>query len=210
MNANMAQTQSAIIQAAKLLLHSEDVEADLAAQVIEQLASVAGMEWEIEENDGEPAALNNDERLWVVSTHRLLLGGECIAEWTRCASGSWGACGQAANAWVEEEDTNGGDTVPERVQVLLDLIELEDDIPAVPEPASADETIQPDPDGEYCVFWHTVFDESGNEDRYATQEDAEAVAAERDREFAAAHPGQKIRGYGVRQLVNGEWVTIED
>jgi hypothetical protein len=64
----------------------------------------------------------------------------------------------------------------------------------------------PDPGGEYCVYWETVGDDAHVVARYATEEAAEAAATLADEALRARHSGHLLCGYGVRQIVAGDWV----
>jgi len=165
----------------------------------------------IETNDESPAALDESGALWVTSDHTLLYDGETVAEWTRCARGDYGDQGRSEciNDWCVSEDTNGGDRLPEMVEIILDAIGLTDPLTDVPEPPLADTIHAEDPDGEYAVYWETAIEGSGPARRYATLEAAEAVAEQSARELAASNPGHLLCGYSVRQLVDGEWESIE-
>jgi len=76
---------------------------------------------------------------------------------------------------------------------------------------TAERAGEPDPSGEWACYWTTALDgESRVEDRYATREQAEAAADVADKALRAANPGHLLCGYGVRQLVDGEWVAIDE
>jgi hypothetical protein len=188
------------------MIRCRDLDVSFVAQAMRDAGDVA-----IDTDDGEPDALNGDDTLWVVSTHTLTVDGEAVAEWTRCASGSWGGSGGGrADSWCVEEDTNGGDVLPDRIAAILSELGLEDEIPSVPEPDSASDTIDDDPEGEWCVYWTTAGDDAHMVARYATEGDAQAICDERQRALRAKHPGDLLCGYEVRSLVDGEWVRTED
>lgn len=194
-------------QLAKTLAFAIDNEYD---EIIEAMASHIDADLiEIETEDGEPESLDDSESLWVTSDHTLTYDGETIAEWTRCSCGAYGHDG----TWSVEEDTNGGDRLPESVATLLAAIGCEDTLPDVPEP-QADEQHRPDPTGSYCVYWETVGDDAGPWTRYATYEEAAAVCGQRNREFAAANPSGSgttyLCGWSVRELVDGQWRAVEE
>lgn len=66
-------------------------------------------------------------------------------------------------------------------------------------------------DGEYCVYWRSTDEHNGPRGRYATREEAEAVARHSQRKFEGYHPGgSALCGFEVRVLVDGEWSEIED
>lgn len=187
------------------MIRCEELSASLVAQAMLDAGDV-----EIETDDDSPDALNGDDALWVVSTHALTVAGETVAEWTRCAVGSWGGSGGGrADSWCVEEDTAGGDRLPERISAILSELGIEDEIPSVPEPDSAVDTTDEDPDGEWCVYWTTAGDDEHVVARYATEDDAQAVCDERARALSASHPGHLLCGYEVRSLVDGEWVRRE-
>ena len=202
------------IDVIRYLLTKDAGSADLAAKLINEIADSLGLEWSIHEEDGEAESLDADsDALWVVSTHTLMLGEHRIAEWTRCGVGSWGGNGDtnltAPDEWDVGEDTNGGDTVPERVQWLLDVLEMEDAYPDVPAPTPADERIEPDADGEYCIYWQTVGDDPHVVGRYATADEAQAVAEAMARKLHSVHRGQLLCGYEVRHFEDGEWRPLD-
>lgn len=171
---------------------------------------------EIETDDDSPDDLGSEGVLWVTSTHTLLYDGERISQWTRCSRGCYGSQGRSelVNVWCVDEDTDGGDTLPEMVELLLDALGIEDDLPDVPEPDKATDTISEDPDGEYCVYWDTVLEDARPLKRYSTLEDAIAVRDQLDREFRQSNPSggttTYLCGYGVRQLIDGDWCAIEE
>jgi hypothetical protein len=187
------------------MIECSDLPAALVAQVIRDAGGP-----EIETSDDAPDALNGDEALWVVSTHTLVVDRVAVATWTRCAVGSWGGSGGGrVDAWCVEEDTNGGDCLPERIEALLSALGIDDEIPSVPEPDSASDTVDEDPEGEWCVYWDTVGDDAHVVARYATEGDAQAVCDERARALKASQPGDLLCGYEVRCLVDSEWVRPE-
>jgi hypothetical protein len=100
------------------------------------------------------------------------------------------------------------------VELLLDALGIDDELPGVPEPAKATDTIDEDPEGEYCVYWETVLEDAGPLKRYSTLEDATAVCDQFAREFCQSNPSgggtTYLCGHGVRQLIDGEWCLIED
>jgi hypothetical protein len=56
----------------------------------------------------------------------------------------------------------------------------------------------PDPEGEYCVLWETIGDDSHVVARYSTAEAAEAAAELAQRRLEASHPGGRLMcGYAV-------------
>ena len=66
---------------------------------------------------------------------------------------------------------------------------------------------EPSATGEYCVYWDTSLDDSGPRERYETAEQAEAAANLANDDLRASNPGGNLLcGFGVRQLVDGEWV----
>jgi len=147
--------------------------------------------------------------MWVTSTHTLTIDGVEVAEWTRCAIGRYGDQGRTemVGVWCVDEDTDGGDELPEIVASLLGAIGMDDAIPDVPEPAEPNHPV--DPDGEYCVYWETVGDDAGPLHRYATQEEAEEMCEVYSRHFRAANPSgggvTMLCGHSVRQLIDGRW-----
>ena len=63
-------------------------------------------------------------------------------------------------------------------------------------------------EGQFCVYWRSTDEYDGPRQRYATLEDAKAVAAKSQREFEERHPGgSALCRFEVRVLDdNGEWV----
>jgi len=206
-------TVEELIVGLRALLETEGC--DEAIRVVAAAIKAAGASAEIETDDESPDGLNSDDALWVTSTHRLLIDGEQIAEWTRCAMGCYGEAGRQCSEddWCVSEDTNGGDELPENIGVVLEALSLKDEIPDVPEPEKATEIHDTDTDGEWAVYWETVGDDAHVCQRYSTREAAEAVRNQRNREFSAANPSgggtSYLCGYGVRMLVDGKWVASE-
>jgi hypothetical protein len=100
------------------------------------------------------------------------------------------------------------------VAVALDALGVEDELPPdVPGPALATDEYEPDSAGGYAVYWETVGDDDHVVARYATQEAALAVCAQRNREFAARNPSgggtTYLCCYGVRVLDAGKWVLVD-
>lgn len=193
----------------RALLEAEDCD-EAIATLARSLKSM-GAECEIETDDEAPGDLGQDGVLWVTSTHRLIVAGEEVADWTRCARGHYGDQGRTEyiDKWTVEEDTDGGDTLPEPYAVALRALGLEDDLPDVPEPPKATDLHQPSDDGEYCVYWETVGDDEGPLRRYDSYEAALAVCDQYQREFSARQQNA-LCGYSVRVLVDGKWESAED
>ncbi len=170
---------------------------------------------EITTDDTEPEDLNGDSgALWVISNHRLTIDGVEVAEWTRCTVGMYGSQGlsEMVGVWCTEEDTEGVDGLPEIVEIILDAIGLEDEIPSVPEP---EEPCHPvDPEGGYCVYWETVGDDARPLKRYATREQASEMCDVFSRSFAQNNPSggatRMLCGHSVRELIDGEWFECDD
>lgn len=202
-------TINELVNGLRLLLADEDCGAAIYAVAAAIRDSGAEVEIEIETNDGDPEALNNDDALWVMSDHALLIDGDEVATWQRCAVGDYGDDG-----WQVDEDTDGDDKLPDGVAVALNALGMEDSIPDVPEPPAADEQYTEDPDGEYAVYWETVGDDAHVVARYASLEAAEAVCDQRNREFREANPSSGtsgyLCGYSVRGLADGQWVAIDE
>lgn len=193
---------------ARRVISEETITSDAAT------ALVGAGAWSIETDDDAPDDCNSGgDSLWVVSRHQLTLDGDVVAEWTRCSVGSYGGNGGPGtrpDGWEVDEDTNGGDRLPDGVEVLLSALGLDDDIPDVPEPELASETIDANPDGDYAVYWTTVGDDERVIERYTTREDAETIAAERQRSLRATNPGNLLCGYEARVRDGGRWVSIAD
>lgn len=69
---------------------------------------------------------------------------------------------------------------------------------------------EPDPNGEYCVYWSTVGEDEHVVERYATQEAASAATELHNIQLHARHSGRLLCGYEVRTLVNGEWIGVDE
>lgn len=71
-----------------------------------------------------------------------------------------------------------------------------------------------DADGEFCVYWETVGDDSGARSRYSTAESALAACALAQDGFDASNPRSGgvtyLCGFGVRQLVDDRWEEIAE
>lgn len=199
---------------------SEDGNHDIAIRVLCAAIKAAGFKIEIDVDDDSPDDMNSDGSYWVVSTHRLLIGGNDmiegaeVAEWTRCSRGHYGSQGQRqlADSWEVEEDTDGGDKLPEAVGVALDALGIEDAIPDVDEPAQPNEERH----GEWAVLHKNDYAVSDGRDtwgvvaRYATQSDAEIACEAKWRGFTAATTqGSYGPEWCVGHLVGGEWQPIE-
>jgi hypothetical protein len=114
-------TQEAISE----MIDCEEVSVSAVASIIAAINAKV----RIVDDDGEPEALNEgSESLWVVSTHELMVDGEAVAEWTRCSVGHW-----KDGFWDVEEDTEGGDVLPKRIEAILSELGLEDYIPSIPD-----------------------------------------------------------------------------
>jgi hypothetical protein len=59
---------------------------------------------------------------------------------------------------------------------------------------------EPDPEGEWCVYWNTVGDDSHVVERYATEDAASAAAQRSQAALEARHPGRLLCGYEVRYV----------
>lgn len=69
---------------------------------------------------------------------------------------------------------------------------------------------EPDPDGEYCVYWDTSLDDSGPGKRYASPEAATAAAELANQGLRKHNPGGNLLcGYEPRRLQDGEWVSLD-
>lgn len=69
---------------------------------------------------------------------------------------------------------------------------------------------EPDPTGEWCVYWATALDDAGPRERYETAEQARAATRIANKDLRARHPGNLLCGYEVRQLVDGEWSNLSE
>lgn len=210
-NAAKTMNASELSAGLRILLTTENC--DEAIRAVAAAIKSAGIEVEITEDNGSPDALNDDETLWVTSSHELVIDGETVAEWIRCAMGTYGEAGRQCSddEWCVSEDTNGGDILPENVAVALEALGLEDSLPDVPAPELATDAYEPDADGEFCVFWETVGDDAHLIERYTTHEAAAAVCHQKNREFSARNPSgggtTYLCGFSVRSLARGRFVV---
>jgi hypothetical protein len=194
-----------------MLAHDEDCAA--AIRVVAAAIKATGVAVEIVAVDDSPDSMGADDCLWVASSRELVIDGETVAEWSRCAMGAYGEPGRQCNddEWCVSEDTGGGDRLPAAVAAALDALGIEDGIPDVPEPQKATEAYEEDEDGAYAVYWETVGDDAHVVARYADWHAAMAVCQQYNREFAARHPSgggtTYLCGYGVREWSGGEWVA---
>lgn len=70
---------------------------------------------------------------------------------------------------------------------------------------------EPDPEGEYCVYWDTVLEDSGPGDRYASPEAATAAAELANQGLHKHNPGGNLLcAYEPRRLVNGKWIGLDE
>lgn len=213
----MTTTTTELAAGLRTLIEAEDASHDAAIVAVCEAIVSAGAEVHIEQDDDSPDALNGgDSPLWVVSTHRLCVDGEVVAEWTRCSMGDYGAGSHErhdSDTWRVVEDTDGGDTLPPAVAVALDALGLEDDIPDVPEPEAPAEV----EDGEYAVLHKNDYavstgrDEWGVVSRHASADDARRACDASWRGFAAATTqGSYGPEWCVGVLSDGEWVPMSD
>lgn len=69
----------------------------------------------------------------------------------------------------------------------------------------------PDPAGEWCVYWETALDDAGPRARYATRAAAEAAARLADADLRRHHPGGGLLcGHSVRVLDGSVWVEVSE
>lgn len=200
-----------------LIEDSDDGSHDAAIRAVCRAIAESGADLDIEQDDDGADALNGgDYPLWVVSTHRLTVAGDMVAEWTRCAMGDYGAGSHErhdSDSWRVVEDTNGGDRLPDAVAVALDALGLEDDIPDVEEPDASAEV----EDGEYAVLHKNDYAVSGGRDawgvvsRHESEDDARQACEACWRGFAAATTqGSYGPEWCVGVLEDGEWVPLPD
>lgn len=67
-----------------------------------------------------------------------------------------------------------------------------------------------DEDGEFAVYWETVGEDADVVSRHADFEAASAAAQIRQKNLEESNPGDLLCGYGVRVLVDGEWVETDE
>ena len=206
-----------LINGLRILLESEDESCptDDAIRLVAEALRRAGAVAEITEDDDAPDDMGSETGLWVVSSRVLVVNAQSVAEWTRCSVGGYGEMGRqgSEDEWCVREDTEGDDRLPETVAVALDAFGLSDVPPAVPEPEKASGFCAESSKGKYAVYWETVGDDERVVARYSDLEAAEAVCAQRNREFRARYPSSSttayLCGYGVRELVDDEWVSVD-
>jgi hypothetical protein len=66
-----------------------------------------------------------------------------------------------------------------------------------------------DADGEYCLYWETVGNESHVVARFASKDDAAQAVAAKDWPAPGDHTNY-LCGYTVRQLIDGDWMPISE
>ena len=102
----------------------------------------------------------------------------------------------AAEAYAAERDEGDGESA-------------EDYLRAADEAAAG----EPDPDGDWCMYWETPLDDAGPRERYKTRSQAEAAAKIANATLRAANPGWNLRifcGFSVRSLVDGVWTESDE
>jgi hypothetical protein len=68
---------------------------------------------------------------------------------------------------------------------------------------------EPDANGEWSLYWETVGDDSCIVERYGSEGAALAAAALAQNQLEIKNPGgNRLCSYGVRQLIDGEWVGV--
>jgi len=201
-----------------LIAASDSGDNDAAIVVLCRSLLAESANIDIEIDDEEPEALNGgDEPLWVVSNRTLTVNGESVATWTRCAIGGYGVGSHErhnADTWLVEEDTEGGDVIPDAVKVAIDALGIEDDIPSVDEP----DPPATNDDGEYAVLFRNNYAVSTGEDdwdvvsRHEDKSDAERACVAKGRAFRAS---TTEGSYGPEWCVgylasSGEWLPCDD
>lgn len=125
--------------------------------------------------------------------------------------------------WIDDgddtvrQDVSGPYTTSEAAEKAAEEVALAahegqsgEDADAVRARVLAETAGEPDPGGEWCVYWETSLDDEHVVERYATRAQAEASAEQCQAELVARHPGSLLCGYGVRYLLCGEWVRAEE
>lgn len=167
---------------------------------------------EPEYDDFSESSLPLDKKFATTQEHRLLLAGGEVA---RLVREGWSYFGDIdhPNTPNGEWTTDSGpeDRVPDAWRKVCDRIGLSGDweyAPCAPEPEVKEP--ESDPEGEYCLWWSTVGDDSGPMDgvRYSTYENAEAACQLASHELHRRHRGQLLCGHGIARLVDGVWVQI--
>jgi hypothetical protein len=73
-----------------------------------------------------------------------------------------------------------------------------------------EEAGEPDASGDWCVYWETVGDDGHVVDRYPSRDAANAAAKRSQGHLEYKHPGGNLLcNFGVRQLVDHDWITPE-
>jgi hypothetical protein len=184
------------------LIDDETIPIEEVAKIIRSMGGRVA----IDTIDDDPKSLDDSGSLWVTSDHSLVVHGYTVATWSRVSRGAYAVSGY----WSIVEDTDGGDILPERIESLLSELELEDEIPSILEPDET-EGIAEDPEGEWCVYWASACREDESpRGRYASSEDAGKIAEVSNRDLCTSTRGVLLCGYEVRQLVDGEWVRVDD
>jgi hypothetical protein len=130
--------------------------------------------------------------VWFVRTTDDAGGGDDSADHTIYASRDAAEAAAAELAWERDEAEPSEDAEDYLRRRLIDRAG------------------EPDPDGDYCVYWDTALDDSGPRERYASAEAATAAAEIAQRRLEDHHPGGRLKcGYSVRVLMDGEWQQID-
>ncbi len=193
---------------------------DMEVDDLVRTAISMGYVIEVESDDPEDAdfsegELPRDVRIATTQTHRLLVDGDEVAELTR---EGWSYYGDPDNPntpsgeWTTESGENDRG-VPAAWMTVCDVARLSGDWEQYP-CAAEPETEEPetDDDGEYCLWWSTVGDDDGplTRTRYPTLRDARIACDAADLDLRLRHRGTLLCGYGIAQLVDGEWEQITD
>lgn len=142
--------------------------------------------------------------IWGSSRHSLMCGDIEVASWDVEGCGCYGPDGSLPNKWGMES-ANYFSYIPDDIQQLMDILELDDPALKIPEPDSP--TVNPTPDGEWGVYWCTTSTEDSYIiARYDSRDEAKAVADEMTREFNSRYPSGPMSGplcgYKVVQIKN--------
>jgi hypothetical protein len=133
--------------------------------------------------------------------------GDCYTRLGQDEDGQW---------WVDDgDDTVRCDTygpfatreeareAAEALAASQDEADADEDAEAMLDRMRTETAGEPDPQGEWCVYWETVGDDARVVERYETELQAEARAAQLDAALNERHPGGNLLcGYAVRQLLD--------
>lgn len=194
----------------------EDVAKYCTLLAIELGAEIAVESEDPDEEDMTEGDGPRDRQVLTSQSHHITYDGERIATLTRESWSTYGSIDHPDTPYGEwTTDASEGDEEPSdawRAVVAAAGID-DDEWDNIPE-CDEEEIVPPatDPEGEYCLWWSTVpTSESGpTGDRYATLADARDARQLADHSLRTTHRGDLLCGYGIGQLVDGEWVEVRE